>query len=141
NALQLVIGPLEKRSLEVDGVEYNLFIKPEHDYFSEYFTEIGDTVEALIRQARDDWEIELDLYYPFNRINLVEVPIHYHAYERPYIQTVEYILPEMILLPERGAGINTLDFKRFERAEERRDRDRENKRSPREIEVDQFRRL
>ncbi len=126
----MVIGPLEIKSMEIDGVQYNLYIKPEHDYFSKYFTNISDTLGVLIKEAKDDYEIdELDLYYNFERINLVEVPIQYHAYERPYIQTVETVLPEMILLPEKGAGVNTLDFDRFKKAEERRDRERENQRS------------
>jgi len=142
SVLPLVIAPLKRRSLTIDEVEYNLYIDPSHDYFSGYFSEIGDTIEALIREEKDNYEIDdLDLYYSFDRINLVEVPIQYHAYERPYIQTVETILPEMILMPEKGAGINTLDFERFKKAEERRDRERENKRSPREIQVDQFKRF
>jgi len=142
NAFPLVLAPLERRSMEIDGVEYNLYLDPDHDYFSDYFTHIQDTIKALITEAKDDYELdELDLYYAFNRINLVEVPIQYHAYERPYIQTVENILPEMILLPEKGAGINTLDFERFKKVEERRDRNNENSRSPREIETDQFKRL
>jgi len=142
SVLPLVIAKLERRSLTIDEVEYNLFLDPEHDYFSEYFSEIGDTIGALIKEEKDNYEIdELDLYYTFDRINLVEVPIQYHAYERPYIQTVETILPEMILMPEKGAGINTLDFERFLKAEERRDRERENKRTPREIQVDQFKRF
>ncbi len=142
NALPLVIGPLEIKSLEIDGVQYNLYLKPGHDFFSKYFTNITDTLGVLIKEAKDDYELdELDLYYPFERINLVEVPIQYHAYERPYIQTVESILPEMILLPEKGAGINTLDFDRFKRAAERRDRERENQRSSREIETDMFKRF
>ncbi len=142
NAFPLILAPLERRSMEIDGVEYTLYLDPDHDYFSGYFTHIQDTIKALITEAKDDYELdELDLYYSFKRINLVEVPIQYHAYERPYIQTVENILPEMILLPEKGAGINTLDFERFKKAEERRDRDRESSRSPREIETDQFKRF
>jgi len=142
SALPLVIAPLERRSLFIEDVEYNLYLDPSHDYFSKYFSEIGDTIPALIKEEKDNYELdELDLYYAFDRISLVEVPIQYHAYERPYIQTVETILPEMILMPEKGAGINTLDFERFKRAEERRDRERENKRSPREIQVDQFKRF
>ncbi len=142
SVLPLVIAPLERLSMTIDEVEYNLYLDAGHNYFSGYFSEIGDTIEALIREQKDNYELdELDLYYPFERINLVEVPVQYHAYERPYIQTVETILPEMILLPEKGAGINTLDFERFKLAEERRDRERENKRSPREIQVDQFKRF
>jgi len=142
SVLPLVIAPLEKRSLTIEDVEYNLYLDPSHDYFSRYFSEIGDTLQALVKEEKDNYELdELDLYYSFDRINLVEVPIQYHAYERPYIQTVETILPEMILMPEKGAGLNSLDFERFKRAEERRERERENKRSPREIQVDQFKRF
>jgi ABC-type transport system involved in multi-copper enzyme maturation permease subunit len=142
NALPLILAPLEHRSMEIDGVEYNLYLKKDHDYFSEYFTSIQDTIKALITEAKNDWELdELDLYYEFKRINLVEVPIQYHAYERPYIQTVENILPEMILLPEKGAGLSTFDFQRFKRVAENRDRRDENTRSPREIETDMFKRL
>ncbi len=139
NAFALIIAPLEKRSMEIDGVEYKLYLKPGHDYFSGYFTHIEDTIRALITEAKDNYELdELDLYYTFKRINLVEVPIQYHAYERPYSQTVENILPEMILMPEKGAGLITLDFERFKRAEEKRGRNKDNSRSPREIETDQF---
>jgi hypothetical protein len=142
NALALAVGPLEKRSVRIEGVDYNLFLKPGHDYFIPFFTEVPDTLEALIKKAKDDYEMEeLDLYYAFNRVNLVEVPIQYHAYERPYSQAVEYVLPEMILIPEKGAGLSTLDFERFKRAEERRDREQESQRTPREIEVSMFTRM
>ncbi len=142
NAFPLILAPLERKSMEIDGVEYNLYLDPDHDYFSGYFTNIQDTIKALITEAKDDYELdELDLYYAFDRINLVEVPIQFHAYERPYIQTIENILPEMILLPEKGAGLSTLDFWRFMRVAENRDRRDENVRSPREIETDMFKRL
>jgi len=142
NAFPLVLAALERRSMEINGVEYNLYLDPEHDYFSSYFTNIQDTIKALITEAKDDYELdELDLYFEFKRINLVEVPIRYHAFERPYMQTVDYILPEMILLPEKGAGINTLDFERFVKYEKRQDRERESSRSPREVEIDLFKRL
>ena len=142
NAFPLVLAPLERRSLEIDGMEYNLFMNPGHDYFSDYFLNIQDTIGALIKEAKDDYELdELDLYYEFRRINLVEVPIQFHAYERPYMQTVEYILPEMILLPEKGAGIATLDFSRYKKVAERQDRERESTRSPREIETDMLKRF
>jgi len=142
NAFPLILAQLERRSMEIDGVEYNLYLKEGHDYFSDYFTNIQDTIKALITEAKDDWELdELDLFYEFKRINLVEVPIQYHAYERPYNQTVEYILPEMILMPEKGTGLNTLDFARYKKITERQDREQESSRSPREIETDLFKRF
>ncbi|MEZ5071753.1 MAG: ABC transporter permease, partial [Bacteroidales bacterium] len=142
NAFPLLMGPFEKKSLDVDGIPVELYIKPDHDFFSSFFTHSADTLAALVRSAWDDYEIdELDLYYPFPRVRLVEVPIQYHAYERPTSQVVDYVFPELILLPEKGAGLNTLDFARDLRFEERRDRERETARTEREIEVDQFKRF
>jgi ABC-type transport system involved in multi-copper enzyme maturation permease subunit len=139
NSFPLVIGPFEKRTLQVDDVEYNLFVKPDHDYFSSYFGNIGDTLGALIKEAQEDYEYdELDLYYAFKRLNIVEVPVQYHPYERPFSQVIENVQPEMIFLPEKGTGINTLDFKRFKNAEERRNRERDNARTAEEIEIDLF---
>lgn len=139
NAYSLAIGNFEKRTMMIDDVEYNLFYHPEHDFFSEFFNGIMDTIPALIKEVKDEYEYEeLDLYYPFKRINLIEVPVQYHPYERPYIQTTEFLQPEMAFLPERGAGISTVDFKRVKRYEERRNRERENMRSEEEIETDIF---
>ncbi len=112
NALSLVIGPFEKRSHTQDGIEYNLYLKPGHDYFSGFFTNITDTIWDLVKEEKDNYEIEdLDLYYPFKRINLVETPIQFHAYERPQVENSETIQPEMILMPEKGAGLTYNGFR------------------------------
>jgi ABC-type transport system involved in multi-copper enzyme maturation permease subunit len=139
SALSLVIGPLEKRSLTFEDVEYNLYLKPDHDYFSGFFSNITDTLGYLIKDRKDEFEIEnLDLYYPFNRINLVEVPVQFHAYDRPQIQTVETVQPEMILLPEKGVGLNPLDFARYKAGEERANRRANETMTPKEIELRLF---
>ncbi|MBL7110484.1 MAG: ABC transporter permease subunit [Bacteroidales bacterium] len=142
NALSLVVGPFEKRSQNYGDIDYNLYLMPGHDYFSGFFTNITDTIGDLIKQEKDDWEIdELDLYYPFKRINLVEVPIQFHAYDRPLIQIVETIQPEMILLSEKGAGLNSMDFARYQFYEERRNRRENETRTPKEIEARTFSRF
>lgn len=142
NAYSLVIGPFEKRSIVVDDVEYNLYLKPDHDYFSKFFPIISDSLDVMIREAKDNYELEeLDLYYPFKRFNLIEVPIQYHAYERPYIQSLETIQPEMMFIPEKGAGISTLDFSRYLSSAERENKRSENQRSLKEIEEGLFKRF
>lgn len=142
NAYSLVVGPFEKRTLEIEGVEYNLYLKPDHDYFSKFFPLISDSLDVMIKEAKDDYELdELDMYYPFKRINLVEVPIQYHAYERPYIQTIETVLPEMIFLPEKGAGLGSLDFSRYLKQFERQGREEDRQTSPREVEEELFKRF
>ncbi len=142
NALTLVVGPYEKRSHTYENIDYNIYLMPGHDYYSGFFTNISDTIGDLIKQEKDDWEIdELDLYYPFKRINLVEVPIQFHAYDRPLIQTVGTIQPEMILMPEKGAGLNSMDFARYKFFEERRNRRENETQTPKEIEARSFRRF
>ncbi len=137
NAFPLVIGPFEKRTLVAGDMEYNLFLKAGHDYFSKYFAHIQDTLAAMIMEAKEDYEYdELDLYYGFKRLNIVEVPVQYHPYERPCSQATEFVQPEMVFLPEKGAGINTLDFRRLQHAMDRRDRERDNARTGEEMEID-----
>ena len=139
SSLSLTIGPFVKKSLTFEDVEYNIYLKPEHDYFSEFFTNITDTLGYLIKEEKDDYEIdEIDLYYPFRRINLVETPIQFHAYDRPLIQTVEYIQPEIIFFPEKGAGLNSLDFARNKFSEDRRNRRENETRTPEQIEARLF---
>jgi len=141
STLPLIIGPYEKRSQSYDDVEYNIYIMPEHDFFSGFFTNISDTLGALITEQKNDYEIdELDLYYPFKRINLVEVPIQFHAYERPQIQIIENVQPEMILFPEKGAGVSMLDFARFKHFDERNNQKDNETRTPVEMEVRLFNR-
>lgn len=142
SALTLVAGPFIRKDININGTEYNLFLKEGHDFFSNYFSSILDTLPALIAGEKNNYEQgELDLYYPFRRLNLVEVPIQFHAYERPYTQITANLQPEMVLIPEKGAGLASLDFKRYSIWESRFSRGRENERSQEEIETDRFKRF
>jgi hypothetical protein len=139
NSLPLVIGRFENRTITVGKVEYNIYLKPGHDFYSEFFPTISDTLNSLIQEAKDNYEYdEVDLFLEFQRINLVEVPIQFHPYERPFTQAVDYIQPEIIFIPEKGAGLYTLDFKRLKSAEIRRNKERNNTKTDEEIEVDLF---
>ncbi len=143
NALSLAIGPFVKKTRVVEDVEYNLFLKPDHDYFSKFFTNLSDSlIDAIIIEEKTDYEVDdLDLYYPFKRVNLVEVPVQFHAYERPQVQTFENIQPEMILMPEKGAGLNSLDFARYKFYEERNNRRRQEANTAEHIEEHLFERF
>lgn len=142
NSLSLVIGNFERKSIEIDKVEYNLYVTPGHDFYSQYFTNITDTIGALIKAAKDDYEIkELDLYYSFNRLNMIEVPVQFHSYERAQEQTTQFIQPEMIFIPEKGAGLNSVDFSRYKLFEEKRNKKQDNTRTEKEIEVSLFKRF
>ncbi len=109
--LSVIIGPYERRSITVDSVDYNLFILPEHNYFDEYFTEIGDTLNSIIREARQDYEVKLNLDYPFNRLSLIEVPVQFFTYPRIWTVAREFIQPEQIWLPENASYLSSADFR------------------------------
>lgn len=110
--LSLAIGDYEKKSIEVDSVEYAIYHYPGHDYFVPYFEELGDTVNLLVADLMNSYEHDQKLSYPFNRLQLVEVPRQFFAYDKIYQGNQAYVQPEMILLPEKGGDLRDFDFKR-----------------------------
>jgi hypothetical protein len=118
--ISLIVGQYEKRSLTVDNIEYSLFSLKSHDFFAPFFTAVGDTLAALIRDAKNNFENTLSLNYPFQRLNLIETPIQFTNYARPWTQTRESVQPEMVLLPEKGVGCNSVEFDQMKKRAERR---------------------
>ncbi|MCG8697812.1 MAG: hypothetical protein MI922_07140, partial [Bacteroidales bacterium] len=141
NALSLIIGEFERKTIKVDKTELNLYIKPGHDFYADFFKNIRDTIPAIIKEAIEDYEKDIDLYYAFKRINLVEVPVQYHVYDRPATQVMGTLMPEVIMLPEKGVGISTLDFSRAEKIIKKQDRKSKNERTPEAMELDIFKRF
>ncbi len=110
--LSLTIGPYMKRSIKVDSVTYNLYTLPKHDYFLEYVSALGDTLEPLIREMKNDYELKTNVDYPFSVYSLVEVPIHFKTYEKPLMFHQDWVQPMIVFLPENGAPVDGLDFAR-----------------------------
>lgn len=117
--LSLVIGKYIQKIDTIDGLEFNLYHHPEHDYFSKFFEPVKDTIPDLIATALKDYERKIDMYYPFDRFTLVEVPAQFYSYPRVLMGEREQVQPEMILFPEKGLLIREADFegslKRMER--------------------------
>ncbi len=109
--LSLVIGNYKKKSVQVDSVEYNLFTYPDHNYYEPYFAALGDTLQTLIREAKNDFETQIDLDYPYPSLSLVEVPAQYFPYERRFGFVQETIQPEQVFLQENGVFTRGADFK------------------------------
>ncbi len=108
--VSLIIGEYEKSSSKIDGLNFNLYTKPGHDYYSKFFEEIKDTIPALIAESLQDFERTIDMYYPFESLSLVEVPIQFYSYERVYSGEREPLQAEMILFPEKGVTVRDADF-------------------------------
>jgi ABC-type transport system involved in multi-copper enzyme maturation permease subunit len=123
--LSLIIGDYENRSITVDSIDYQIFNLKGHDYYSSYFTEIGDTLGAVIRELKQDFEGDVGLEYRFPRLSLIEVPIQFFYHPRLWTITQESVQPEMVFMPEKGLLAEGADFSNQVRWQERR-RDRSN---------------
>lgn len=108
--ISLSIAKYEKMQSDVDGLDFNVYVLEGHDYFSSFFAEIQDTIPAIIAEELQNYERTLDLYYPFERFSLVEVPIQFYSYERVLSGAREQLQPEMILIAEKGLLLNDADF-------------------------------
>ncbi|MBN2185061.1 MAG: hypothetical protein JW746_07000 [Candidatus Krumholzibacteriota bacterium] len=123
-SMTLVIGEYETRSITVDSTDFHLAVKKGHDFFSEHFSEIGDTLSVMIGGFLQETENKLGLDYQFKRLSLVEVPIHFHSYRHLWSVSQETVQPEIVLLPEKGLPFRSADFRRIDRRRKRhRERD------------------
>ncbi|MFV0521034.1 MAG: M1 family aminopeptidase [Mangrovibacterium sp.] len=115
--ISLVIGDYERTTQEIDGLEFNLYVKKGHDYYTDFFETIQDTLSSVIAETLQDYERSLDLYYPFERFSLVEVPVQFYSYQRVLSAATEYVQPEMVLFGEKGALSDQTDFQENYRRE------------------------
>ena len=117
--ISLVIGEYTQLFKVIDGLDFNLYIHKGHDYFSKFLEPIKDTIPDLIKTALKDYERKIDMYYPFDRFTVIEVPTQFYSYPRTLIGEREQIQPETILFPEKGLLVEEADFagniKRMER--------------------------
>ncbi len=110
--ISLVIGDYAKKEITVDGVDYAVFHRPENDFFVRHLDQLADTLGYLIRDVANEYEDAQKLAYPFNRLQFVEVPIHFTAYDKIYDSHQAYLQPETVFWPEEGSHIRQFDFRR-----------------------------
>ena len=139
--ISLVIGKYEKSSREIDGLNFNLYIKEGHNYFSKFLEDINDTIPSLVAESLKDFERTIDLYYPFESFSLVEVPVQFYSYDRIYTGEREPIQPEMILFPEKGVTVRDADFNGSIKRMQRHSRGDEANMTPEEQKVQAFQRF
>ncbi|MFC1490504.1 hypothetical protein ACFL6K_04775 [Candidatus Latescibacterota bacterium] len=102
HGITLTVGDYEKKAIEVDGVEIALYHRPGHDYFSEDFKGTSETLISTIEDLKLDYEYDKSMKYPFPRYLIVESPVQFHAYERPWSTYMETGQPQMSIIPEKG---------------------------------------
>ncbi len=109
--ISLVIGKYQKRSVTAEGIDYSLYILPDHDYFSNYFDLIGDQFGTILDEIMFNYEKQINLTYSFPRMSIVETPIQFTSHERSWKAARDIIQPEQIFLPEKGVLLRSADFK------------------------------
>ncbi|MFC1538701.1 hypothetical protein ACFL6H_04695 [Candidatus Latescibacterota bacterium] len=108
--LTLAAGDYEKKAIEVDGVELAIYHRPGHDYFSNVFKADIESIIAPIERYKLDYDNNKGMKYPFPRYSIVESPVQFHAYERPWSTYMETGQPSMSIVPEKGFFLRSLDI-------------------------------
>lgn len=109
--ISLLIGRYQPCKIQVDSVEYSIYAIKGHDYFRSVFDQISDTIPALIRNLKKDYETDLGLAYPFKRLIFAEVPVHFALDNHSFSFASDAVQPEMVLCPEKGVLFDYSDFR------------------------------
>lgn len=104
--ISVTMGDYEIKSITMDSTSYEIYYFKGHDFFSERFKEIGDTLPSILADHKNNTEINYGQDYPFSKIVLAETPIQFATYIRNWKGYTENIQPEIIFIPERMATIS-----------------------------------
>ncbi|MFT3739603.1 MAG: hypothetical protein QM786_12665 [Breznakibacter sp.] len=140
NALSLLAGRYDVKTVKVDGVEVSLWMNPQSKSILSNFDLVADTIPDVLSDMKREYERKLGMDYPFGQFCLVEVPIHFYTYPRSWTLATDDNMPGMVFYAEHGgAGSFMNDISRQKRRVER-DNDRNNEGLlPKEIQVRLFR--
>ncbi|MBN2636134.1 MAG: hypothetical protein JXR61_07675 [Prolixibacteraceae bacterium] len=108
--LSLAIGNYTQYKIESNGIEYGIWYIEGHDFFSDVFTEIKDTIPGLLSEYMGDFERTYNLEYTFNRFSFIEVPAQLKTYERIWTSSQEFVQPEQVFIQEKAYLMNGADF-------------------------------
>jgi hypothetical protein len=110
--ISLVIGKYEKKEITVDSVTYTIYHYPKNDNFIKQLDQLADTLSYLITDIVNEYEDAQKLTYPFKRLQFVETPIQFTAYNKIYESHQAFLQPETVFWPEEGGDIRQFDFRR-----------------------------
>lgn len=110
--ISLVIGKYVKKEIMVDSVIYAVYHYPKNDYFARQLDQLTDTLSYLIKDNINEYEDAQKIAYPFRRLQFVETPIQFSAYNKIFESHQAYIQPETVFWPEEGRDIRQFDFRR-----------------------------
>ncbi len=136
--ISLTIGRYDRREIVVDSIVYSLYTLPGHDFFSPYFDQITDTLPHLIRDLKNEYETALGFEYPYDKLDLVEVPLQFYSCRRLWTTAQEMVQPQIVFIPESGTLCAGVDFQQMKRRDEHRQERANQADSPLEIQARYF---
>jgi ABC-type transport system involved in multi-copper enzyme maturation permease subunit len=133
--ISLLIGEYNKLSINVDSVEYSIYSTKGNDFYLKQFTTIHDTLPAIIRELRVEFESLLELKYGFKRFALAEVPINFSLDKHIWSIASDAVQPEIMFYPEKGVIMEETDFKKRRSRFEKQMKQNNEEVTPEELEV------
>ena len=137
--ISLLIADYKKHSVTVDSIEYSIYSV--NEFYLEHFTEFKDTMPAIIRELKDEYETLLDLKYGFDRFSFAEVPIHFALDKHLWSVASDAVQPEIIFYPEKGVIMEETDFRNRRDRFEKRMKENNEEVSPEELQCRIFKRF
>lgn len=108
--LSLSIGNYEKSSFSIDSLTFSAYYIKGHDYFKTALPDIQDTIPTIVRERLRDFERQTGLHYPYREFSLVEVPGHFHSFDRTWTSIHQTNQVAMVYIPEKGMHNRSFDF-------------------------------
>jgi hypothetical protein len=121
--ITLAIGNYKNKSIKAKNTEFGVWYLEGHDYFSEEFKEVKDTLAEIITERFDDFKRTYKLNYASDKLSIVEVPAQFKTFQRSFTSTQEYVQPEQVLMPEKGFMLRSADFVNQKKNQKRWNRD------------------
>ena len=66
----------------VDSVQIELYNFKGHDFYSEVFPNISDTLAGFLQDVKSEYELRKGRKYPYQKFIMAETPISFHGYVR-----------------------------------------------------------
>ena len=100
SGITLCMGPYTRKVLSLGNIRYELYLLRGHDSIVKKINNPQALAEIWQRSNPE---------YPYNKLALVEAPLHFCSYARPWKSRSEFVQPEIFFRPEREATTFTLD--------------------------------
>lgn len=110
SGISLTAGDYERMGIEVDSTLYEVYCFRGHNYFSESLDTLREAIKEIIPEYKTNFCYSYMREYPFEKFILAETPAPYYTYIRNQKGYTEFVMPEIMFLPERGYNLLRADF-------------------------------